>query len=129
MYGSMVVYFKKRSEAKEFIGEGLSWLEESSTPQECLNAATAQNNAITANRSRTEMYQCERPQVCGKCARGAEREEARTGTRESGQPQGYLGCSSVGHPRTPSTTDPRKAANGANGASRVAQGGVMTERR
>ncbi|EXA28731.1 hypothetical protein FOVG_19680 [Fusarium oxysporum f. sp. pisi HDV247] len=41
MYGSMVVYFKKRSEAKEFIGEGLSWLEESSTPQECLNAATA----------------------------------------------------------------------------------------
>ncbi|KNB13957.1 hypothetical protein FOXG_17072 [Fusarium oxysporum f. sp. lycopersici 4287] len=37
----MVVYFKKRPEAKEFIGEGLSWLEESSTPQECLNVATA----------------------------------------------------------------------------------------
>ncbi|RKK86961.1 hypothetical protein BFJ68_g17082 [Fusarium oxysporum] len=41
VYGSMVVYFKKRPEAKEFIGEGLSWLEESSTPQECLNVATA----------------------------------------------------------------------------------------
>ncbi|RKK10740.1 hypothetical protein BFJ63_vAg17746 [Fusarium oxysporum f. sp. narcissi] len=69
MYGSMVVYFKKRPKAKELFGEGLSRLEESSAPQECLNVATRQNNAITAHRSRTKMYQCDRPQVCGKCAR------------------------------------------------------------
>ncbi|EXL65146.1 hypothetical protein FOPG_18619 [Fusarium oxysporum f. sp. conglutinans race 2 54008] len=44
----MVVYFKKRPEAKEFIGEGLSWLEESSTPQECLNVATAASDLKSA---------------------------------------------------------------------------------
>jgi hypothetical protein len=68
-YGSMVVYLKKRSEARRFINEGFfvaggesgttKAFERRDRPKQCYNC-----QEITSHKA----YQCDRPQVCGRCA-------------------------------------------------------------
>ncbi|EXM12452.1 hypothetical protein FOTG_19047 [Fusarium oxysporum f. sp. vasinfectum 25433] len=69
-YGSMVVYLKKRSEARRFISEGFfvaggesgttKVFERRDRPKQCYNCQQITNH---------KAYQCDRSQVCGKCAR------------------------------------------------------------
>ncbi|EXM13838.1 hypothetical protein FOTG_17727 [Fusarium oxysporum f. sp. vasinfectum 25433] len=80
-YGSMVVYLKKRSEARRFVNEGFFVAgEESGTtkaferrerPKQCYNC-----QQITSHKA----YQCDRPQVCGRCAQEGHHHSACTGT-------------------------------------------------
>ncbi|KAH7460169.1 hypothetical protein FOMA001_g19697 [Fusarium oxysporum f. sp. matthiolae] len=66
-YGSMVVYLKKRSEARRFINEGFfvaggesgttKAFERRDRPKQCYNC-----QHITSHKA----YQCDRPQVCGR---------------------------------------------------------------
>ncbi|KAH7464139.1 hypothetical protein FOMA001_g17817 [Fusarium oxysporum f. sp. matthiolae] len=69
-YGSLVVHLKKRSEARRFISEGFfvaggesgttKVFERRDRPKQCYNCQQITNH---------KAYQCDRPQVCGKCAR------------------------------------------------------------
>jgi DNA polymerase III alpha subunit (gram-positive type) len=69
-YGSMVVYLKKRSEARRLIGEGFfvaggesgttRVFERRERPKQCYNCQQITNH---------KAYQCDRSQVCGRCAR------------------------------------------------------------
>jgi hypothetical protein len=80
-YGSMVVYLKKRSEARRFINEGFfvaggesgttKAFERRDRPKQCYNC-----QQITSHKA----YQCDRPQVCGRCAQEGHHHSACTGT-------------------------------------------------
>ncbi|KAM6504661.1 hypothetical protein FSOLCH5_15522 [Fusarium solani] len=69
-YGSMVVYLKRRSEARRLIDEGFFFaggesgttktFERRDRPKQCYNC-----QQITDHKA----YQCDRPQVCGRCAK------------------------------------------------------------
>jgi hypothetical protein len=80
-YGSMVVYLKKRSEARRFINEGFlvaggesgttKVFERRDRPKQCYNCQQITNH---------KAYQCDRPQVCGRCAQEGHHHSACTGT-------------------------------------------------
>ncbi|RKK45061.1 hypothetical protein BFJ69_g18273 [Fusarium oxysporum] len=80
-YGSMVVYLKKRSEARRFINEGFfvaggesgttKAFERRDRPKQCYNC-----QQITSHKA----YQCDRPQVCGRCGQEGHHHSACTGT-------------------------------------------------
>ncbi|KAF5973804.1 reverse transcriptase, partial [Fusarium bulbicola] len=80
-YGSMVVYLKKRSEARRFIDEGFfvaggesgttSVFERRERPKKCYNCQQITNH---------KAYQCDRPQICGRCAQEGHHHSACTGT-------------------------------------------------
>ena len=80
-YGSMVVYLKKRSEARRFVGEGFfvaggesgtaNVFERRERPRQCYNCQQITNH---------KAYQCDRPQVCGRCAQEGHHHSACTGT-------------------------------------------------
>jgi hypothetical protein len=80
-YGSMVVYLKKRSEARRFINEGFfvaggesgttKAFERRDRPKQCYNCQQITNH---------KAYQCDRPQVCGRCAQEGHHHKACPGT-------------------------------------------------
>jgi hypothetical protein len=79
-YGSMVVYLKKRSEARRFVNEGFfvaggesgttKVFERRDRPKQCYNCQQITNH---------KAYQCDRPQVCGRCAQEGHHHSVCTG--------------------------------------------------
>jgi hypothetical protein len=81
VYGSMVIYLKKRLEARRFINEGFFMaggesgttkaFERRDRPKQCYNCQQITNH---------KAYQCDRPQVCGRYAQEGHHRRACTGT-------------------------------------------------